>query len=139
MVVIDARDMIFGRVASRVAKMLIRGEEVIIVNAERFILNGNPDYIISKFKMRRSWRNKANPEHSPHYPRVPHLLVRRMIRGMLPRKKFIGRQAFRRLKVLLGNPQGLQGLRFEDAEMKDFGKPHIYIEDLCRRLGWNHG
>ncbi|MEM1970860.1 MAG: 50S ribosomal protein L13 [Candidatus Anstonellales archaeon] len=139
MIVIDAKDMVFGRAASRIAKMLIRGEEVTIVNAEKFVLNGNPDYIVNKFKMRRSWRNKANPEHSPHYSRVPNLLVRRMIRGMLPRKKFIGRQAFRRLKVIMGNPENLQGVSFDDAKIKDLGKPHIYIEDLCKRLGWNHG
>lgn len=136
MKVIDGTDLVFGRAASKIAKMLMQGEEVVVINAERFVLNGNPDYILEKLKMRRSWKNKANPEKSPHYPRVPHLLVKRMIRGMLPRKSFSGRQAFRRLMVYTGNPDNLQGISFEDVKIKDKGKPHIYIYDLCKKLGW---
>ncbi|MFN3478596.1 MAG: 50S ribosomal protein L13 [bacterium] len=136
--IVDATDTIFGRAASRISKVLLKGEEVIIINAEKFILNGNPNYILEKFKMRRSWRNKANPEKSPHYPRVPHLLVKRMIRGMLPIYKFTGRQAFRKLKVYTGNPNNLEGVRFEDLKIKDKGKPHIYIFELCKKLGWSN-
>lgn len=136
--IVDATDLIFGRAASKIAKMLLEGEEIVIINAEKFILNGNPKYILERFKQRRSWRNKANPEKSPHYSRVPHLLVKRMIRGMLPRDKFTGRQAFRRLKVFTGNPDNLQGVTFEDVKIKDKGKPHIYIYELCNKLGWSN-
>ncbi len=136
MKIIDATDLVFGRAASVIAKMLLKGEEVTVINAEKFVLNGNPNYILEKFKTRRSWKNKANPERSPHYSRVPHLLVKRMIRGMLPRKTFTGRQAYRRLMVYTGNPENLQGQSLEDMKIKDKGKPHIYIYDLCKRLGW---
>jgi large subunit ribosomal protein L13 len=134
----DAKNQIFGRAASQIAKKLLNGEEVIIINAEEFGITGNPNYIVEKFKQRRSWRNKANPEHSPKYPRVPHLLVKRMIRGMLPIYKKTGRIAFRKLKVFTGNPNNLVGEQFDNAKL-DLNKPHIKIKDLCIKLGWNNG
>ncbi|NPA22106.1 MAG: 50S ribosomal protein L13 [Candidatus Micrarchaeota archaeon] len=138
MLVVDGKGQVFGRMASKIAKALLGGEEVLLINAEKIILVGPKEYILEKFKTRRSWKNKANPEHSPHWPRRPDLLVKRMIRGMLPRKKATGRLALKRLKVIIGNPDNLEGVQFEEAKPKRL-KSYMTIEELVSNLGWRNG
>jgi len=136
MVVVDGRGKVLGRLASRVAKMLLEGKEVHVINAEDIIIVGNPRQVVERYKVRRSLQNKHDPEKSPKWPKVPWMLVRRIIRGMLPRKKLRGRMAFKRLRVYNGNPQGLA----VDTEIEEAIKPlppkHITVGDLCRQLGW---
>ena len=40
-VVIDAENAVVGRLASRVAKLALMGEDVLVVNAEKAIMTGN--------------------------------------------------------------------------------------------------
>ncbi|MEM4295715.1 MAG: 50S ribosomal protein L13 [Candidatus Anstonellales archaeon] len=134
MLVIDAENAVLGRLASKVAKALLNGEQVVIINAEKALISGNKEYIIRKYKTRRNLQTKQNPEKSPKWPKVPNLLLRRIIRGMLPRKKAKGRQAFKRLKVYIGNPLNVQGTKVDEA-MKEL-KNYITMADLCSYLGW---
>ncbi len=134
MVVIDGNGMVFGRLATHVAKRLLNGDEVALINAEGIVLSGRPTAIIEKFKARRGARNKATPEHSPNWPRLPHFLVKRMLRGMLPRNSARGKNALKRLMVFTGNPKKFgDTLKVEGIE---FGgnKPHITIGELCKRI-----
>ena len=134
---IDGKGLIFGRVASRIAKAVIEGEEVNLINAEEMVISGNPKEIVAKFHTRRLLQNKGTPEHSPRWSKVPHLLVKRMIRGMLPHKEARGRAAFRRLMVYSGNPKKLEaGERLEGAELKR-GSRFIRVIDLCRMIGYS--
>jgi large subunit ribosomal protein L13 len=133
MVVIDGTDLIFGRLATSIAKRLLNGESVQLINAEKLIISGKPSSIIEKYKNRRAAQNKATPEHSPKWPRVPHLLVKRMIRGMLPRTTR-GREALKRLMVYTGNPKKLENpISFSEIK-HDKNKPFITIEELCKRV-----
>ena len=135
MVVIDGKGMVLGRLASKVAKMLLNGESVEIINSEAIIISGDKQYILNKYLERRRLKNKANPEKSPKWPRVPNLLVRRIIRGMLPRKKARGREAYKRLRVYIGNPQQKEGIVIEEAKPKNITK-YITVGELCRLMGW---
>ncbi len=135
MLIIDGKGLILGRVASIAAKALLNGEEVHVVNSEELIIQGNKKYIVEKYKARRRLRNKQNPEKSPKWPRVPNLLVRRIIRGMLPRKKASGRSAFKKLRVYIGNPKNLEGKVLDEAKPKHLAK-YITIKELCHELGW---
>src|SRR3989338_6244877 len=117
MVVIDGTGLILGRAASQMAKKLLQGEEVHLINAEKLVLTGNPQSIIENYRVRRRLQNKGTPEHSPVWPKVPSLLVRRIIRGMLPWKSPRGKQAFKRLRVYISNPKGFDKAEsFEDAK-----------------------
>jgi ribosomal protein uL13 len=110
MKVIDATDAILGRMATVVAKDLLRGEEVTIVNAEETVISGSKEDILRKFKQRRARKSLVNPaRHGPFYPRMPEGIVRRAVRGMLPYRKARGREAYKRLKVYRGVPE-----RFKD-------------------------
>ncbi len=136
MQVIDASNLVFGRAASQIAKMLLNGEEVHVINAEKFVLVGNPRYIVERYMARRRAKHKRDPELSPKWPRVPHLLVKRMIRGMLPYRKARGREAFKRLRVFAGNPNNAQPTtELKNAQYNNVDKC-ITIEELCKRLGY---
>jgi large subunit ribosomal protein L13 len=138
MVVIDAENARLGRLAAHVAKQLLKGEEVHVVNAEKAIITGNPKDILAKYLERRSYQYKGNPEKSPKWPKTPHLFVRRLIRGMLPRKKARGRNAYSKLRVYSGRPEGLEG-EARAIEAAVFGEPDKYIRvsRLCKLLGHN--
>ena len=49
MVVIDAKGAVAGRLASKVAKRIIRGETITIVNAEEAVIVGSNTAVMEKF------------------------------------------------------------------------------------------
>ena len=104
--IIDASNQVLGRLSSEVAKKLLNGEEIIIINSEMAIITGNPEDIEENF-MRK--KKMGDPHHGPYYPKTPNGILRRSIRGMLPYKKPRGREAFKRLKIYVGNPNNLKG------------------------------
>ena len=134
MKVIDATNMILGRLASRVAKMLLEGEEVVIVNAEKAVITGNKSYIIEKYQERR---NIGSVRKGPYYPRMPDRILRRTVRGMLPIKKPSGRQAYKRLRVYIGVPEEFQNVEFEiieDAKNRHV-RNYMTLGELSKHLG----
>jgi LSU ribosomal protein L13P len=44
----------------------------------------------------------------PKYPKTPDRLFKRMVRGMLPKEKAMGREALKRLYVYIGTPPSIQ-------------------------------
>ncbi len=137
--IIDADGLILGRLASKVAKMLLNGDEVIIVNAEKAIITGNRDEIFAKYKRRTELRTRTNPRRGPFYPKRSDEIVRRTIRGMLPWKTHRGRSAFRKLRVYAGVPKELEGEKFEtisEAHMSRLATPkYVAVRDVSRFLG----
>src|SRR6056297_1471259 len=99
-VVVDARDCILGRVASKVAQRTLDGETVAVINAERAVITGNEESTMETFRKRRD----IGSDRGPAYPRRPDGIFKRAIRGMLPHKKPRGREAFQNVRVYVGNP-----------------------------------
>ncbi|MBU0585967.1 50S ribosomal protein L13 [Candidatus Micrarchaeota archaeon] len=137
MIIVDGPGMILGRLASNIAKKLMEGEEVHLINCEKIVISGDPEVTIERYTQRRRLQHKGTPEFSPKWPKIPNLLVRRMIRGMLPFKKDKGRTAFKKLKVYVGNPE-IKGKPtiFENAKAVEL-KRSMSVGALCRRLGAN--
>ncbi len=134
MKVVDASNMVVGRLASIIAKELLNGEEIIVVNADKAVIVGNKDYIIGKYTERR---NIGSVRKGPHYPRMPDKILKRTVRGMLPMKKSRGKDAYRRLKVYMGVPKHIQENSFvvyEDAKNIKL-KGYITLKDLSVQLG----
>jgi large subunit ribosomal protein L13 len=135
--IIDGDGLILGRMAAIAAKAALKGEQVHVVNAEKIIISGNPRHIVDRYKIRRSLKHKGDPEKSPKWPRRPDMLVRRIIRGMLPYDKATGRQAFKRIKVYMGVPSELAPKLSEAVKLeKKVPKVYISINELSRELGW---
>ena len=137
--IINAEGLILGRLASKVAKMLLEGEEVVIVNAEKAIITGNREDIFAKYKQRTELRTRTNPRKGPFYPKRSDEIVRRTIRGMLPWKTDRGRKAYRRLKVYAGIPREFQDKEFEtiiEADASRIATPkYVTVGEVAKFLG----
>ena len=133
--IIDATNAVLGKIATKIAKMLLLGEKVDLVNCENVIITGNKKWILNEFKQRRA---RGTPSKGPFYPRYPHMIVKRTIRGMLPYKKNRGREAFKRLKCYVGVPEEFKDKKIE--VIKDvLKKPNIIrymtLKEISKHLG----
>lgn len=103
-VVIDADGTILGRLAVQAAEALKDGKEVAIINAEKAVITGRREEVFERYRKRR---NTGSREKGPFFPKAPDRIVKRTIRGMLPKNKQ-GREAFKRLRTYKGNPENLE-------------------------------
>lgn len=108
--VIDASGCVAGRVASLVAKELLKGKKIAVVNAEKALITGNTKFIMQAFKEKVE---RGDPYHGPFFPKTPDRILKRIIRGMVPYKKPKGREAMKRLRIYISVPDELK-----DAETK---------------------
>jgi len=127
--VVDAENSPAGRVASIVAKKLLNSkEEIAVVNSEKAIITGNKHQIKERFMQRRN--RLGGILRGPHISRVPDRLLKRMIRGMLPRKKERGQEALKRVKCYVGLPkefQNMKALKMEDkTDLKYIALGEVY-------------
>ena len=135
MKIYDASGQILGRIATRIAKDLVSGENISVVNSEKAVISGDPK-VTEKHYLER--RRRGDPHHGPFFPRTPQGIVRRTIRGMIPFHKPKGRKTFRRLKVYTGVPDELKGKEFikiKEADVNRLRCKHITIGDLSIALG----
>lgn len=142
-VIVDATSQILGRLASRVAKLLLEGKKVIVVNAEKAVLSGEPVMVIEAYKKLFNVSNFRDLEKQGiRRPRSPINLFKRTVRGMLPYKKPRGREALKRLMVHIGVPEGLEGatfVRFQDCDASKLPRKYITLEELAKQMGWRGG
>ncbi len=137
MTVIDATDLILGRMATVVAKRLLQGEQITILNAEKAVVSGKRSSRVKELKKRLEI---GHPRKGPYLPRQPDRFVKRSIRGMLPRKKPKGIEAYRRLRVFIGVPRELEGETMEqlpEAHVEKLKSPYITVGELVQEIGWS--
>ena len=138
-VLVNADGLILGRMASKVAKHLLNGEEVTILNAEKAILSGKRK---SKVAEAKEFLEVGAPERGPFHYRRPDKIVRKTIRGMVPFKQPKGKNAFKKLKVFMGIPKDFKDLQlvtFDEAKAAKLKGPHMTLAELAREIGWNQG
>ncbi len=135
--VIDAQGCVLGRMANQVAKRLINGETIHIVNAEGAIITGTTKDAIKKRYLERY--HLGTYRKGPFIGRMPHDLVKRTVRGMIPYQQPAGRAAFKRLRCHIGVPADLKGSKLEAIEgaKRDPSGASITIAELSRFLGAN--
>ncbi len=132
--VIDAKGLILGRMASVVAKRLLNGEKIIIVNAGDAVISGNRLQIIREA---HEFLQIGHPGKGPLHPRRPDTIVKRAIRGMLPYKKPRGREALKRLRVYIGIPEELKEKSMEtipEADVKRLRGSYITVSELAQAI-----
>jgi len=91
MLTIDATGLIAGRLATFVAKKLLEGETIEIINSEKAVVTGKKKDVLTKFKQKVA---RGDPHHGPYYPKSAERILRRIIRGMLPFRQARGREAY---------------------------------------------
>lgn len=134
--IIDATNLIMGRMASFAVKNALLGENVEIINCENAVITGNKKTTIKNYleKLGKGSRTKG-----PFNRRRPDMFVKRAIRGMLPYKKENGKKVLKRIKCYIGVPEKLRGKKTEEISKMDISKlevmKYIKVKDLCNRLG----
>lgn len=131
-IIINAENMVAGRLASTLAKELLNGKRVTVVNAEKALVSGKPGATMEDFRAKRA---RGDPYHGPFYPRLPDRMLKRFVRGMLP-KSPRGREALKRLRVFISIPRELEGKDFTKlpgAESKLTCKT-LTLEEVAKRL-----
>lgn len=139
-VYVDATNQIAGRLSSKVAKLILSGKRVVVVNAEKSLVSGSRTSVVNQWKERLELSSRVNPIYGPIHPRRPDNILKRMVRGMVPRKKPKGATAMKRLRVYIGVPEGIDGsklTKFEDAAASRPVPVYVTMHDLSKSLGWN--
>ena len=138
-IVVDATNCIAGRMCSHVSKLLLQGNKVTIVNAEKAMLSGNRYKTIDSYKEHLEINSVTNPIHGPFHPRRPDTILSKMVRGMIPKRKPDGMTAFKRLRVYMGIPQDMKDAKMNSFEDSKITKPQSYyisIAEVAKQIGW---
>ena len=135
--IINAEDTIIGRLASVVAKRILMGENIIIVNAEKGLISGDPGSIAKKYLQKYHIKTKSNPLKGPFYPRKPEQILKKTIRGMLPYRKTRGKEAYKRLKVYANIPSIFQDKEIEipvESQRNNPKSSYISLGELYTKI-----
>jgi large subunit ribosomal protein L13 len=134
MAVIDADGHVMGRLSSKVAERLLKGEEIVIVNAEKAIITGKREMVFGEYKQKK---DRGKIMRGPFYPRRADLILKKTVKGMIPFKTSTGRDAYRRLKVYVGVPKEYATARLEkvDIAMRPRTDKYVRLGDVSAYLG----
>jgi len=111
---IDAKDKILGRLATKIASLLIGkhkttysphvdgGDSIVVINSEKIRVTGKKreDKIYKRFSGYPGGLKEESFESL--LKRRPHEILRRAVKGMLPKNK-LGRRMIKRLNVYAGD------------------------------------
>ena len=102
MKVVDATGAPLGRLSSLLAKQLLNGEEIAVINAEKAVIVGSRREIEKRYRQKREVG--GTKRKGPFFPRMPDQILKRTVRGMLPYQQPRGRKALKNLKTYIGIP-----------------------------------
>jgi large subunit ribosomal protein L13 len=133
--IIDGKEMVLGRASSEIAKLLIKGNKVDLINTEQIIILGTKKEIFNKYITRRNMKGKGNPEKGPKFPRTIQGIFKRSLRGMLP-KNSRGREMLKKFKAHTNIPKEFEGKKTTEinAKSKTVHK-NLNLKELSSLLG----
>lgn len=137
--VVDGVGHIAGRLASIVAKKLLEGGRVVVVNTEKILISGSIDSIRREWEARLEIASVTNPKHTPVHPRRPDRIFARMVRGMVPRKKPKGKLALKKLRTYIGVPEEYKKAEkvvFKEAMITKPTAYYISLAEVAKLIGW---
>ena len=142
-IIIDGRAHITGRLASKVAHELLRGQRLVVVRCESLVLSGSLFRNNLWFHEFLRKANNTNPRRQFKHFRSPSRMFWRIIRGMLPHKTARGAAALQRLKVFEGMPHPYDKkkkmvvpMALKVLRLKSY-RNSCQVGDLMSNLGWN--
>ena len=134
--IINAENLILGRLGAYAAKKSLLGEEIKIVNCKNVVIIGKKDEILRRYKQKQE---RTTPRKGPFIPKTPERFVKRAIRGMLPYKKERGRTALKRILCYTSIPESLKSREISTLEslnvLQTENVNFIKVQDICRHLG----
>ena len=140
MIIVDATDLLVGRMAVHVAKQSLLGKEVSVINCDKAVYSGSKDRILASYVHKY---HRGVPAKGPYIHRKSFEIVKRTIRGMLPYRKSHGALAFARIKCYNGVPKAFAGKEAEFVQFSDAHKDklpkykYVSVGEISKRLGAN--
>lgn len=138
-IIVDITNCIAGRTCSRISKLLLEGNKVSVINAEKAMISGSRYKTIDTYKEDLEISSVTNPIHGPFHPRRPDTILTKMVRGMIPKRKASGIEAFKQLRVYIGVPEKLsreESKIFEDCRIRKPESYYITVGDVAKQIGW---
>lgn len=135
-VIVNADNQVVGRLSSMVAKMLLDGKKVVIVNAGGAVISGTKTATLREIQEFGNVRSAVNPKNTPRHFSRPDMMMRRTIRGMLPHRKPRGREALKRLRVYLEMPTAIEGepLVLEGTSATKLSHKYVRLQEISDRI-----
>lgn len=137
--IIDAKDLILGRLATKAAKAALNGEEVNIVNCEKAVIVGKKEEIFARYLRKQ---DMGVPRKGPFLHRGADRIVRRTIRGMLPYKKEHGKEAFHKIMCFIEVPKEFEGKAlktFDDININNTSNlKFVTIKQVSEKVGFKY-
>ena len=134
--IIDAKDLIIGRICTIIDKRALLGETIDLINTEEAVITGSKKDVIARYLQKKQ---RGQPVTGPFIPTQEDKFVKRIIRGMLPYKQEKGASAFRRIKCHRGIPESLKEKKAEIIEAAHIKKvpnlKFIKIKEVCKIIG----
>ena len=137
-IVVDGTKMIAGRVASNFEKLLRKGNRVSIINCDKIMISGKKSSIVGEYEDFLKIHSIIHPQHGPFHPRRPDTMMKRMIRGMLPKEKPSKKTDLARLRTYIGVPKetkGFKPIQFEKAKITKGSSKYTTMAELSRYIG----
>lgn len=128
-IIINGDGTAVGRFSTHAAKQALLGKNVFVLNCNTAVFTGNKNAIIATYHQKIT--RGGTTQKGPYYSVIPEKLVKRTIRGMLP-KNDRGREALKRIKCFNEIPK-----EYESKEQKTFDKakpPFIELKKLGKLL-----
>ena len=139
-IVVDATNHIAGRLSSNVAKLLLQGHRVTVINCEKIMMSGTRANQIKEYREFLEINSIINYKHGPIHYRRPDTIIAKMIRQMLPfDRKPSGKTAYARLRTYIGAPNDtkpIEKIQFEKALIKREASNYTSLAEICRVIGW---
>ena len=136
--IINAENLVLGRLATYAAKQALLGNIIQVVNCEKAVITGTRENVFAKYKAKQS---PTDTVKAPKVFKMPDMLVRRTIRGMLPWKRDRGREAYKRIFCHIGIPEDLKNKEIINLEDININKlknlKYVYIKEVSKYLGKN--
>ncbi|MBD3164000.1 50S ribosomal protein L13 [Candidatus Woesearchaeota archaeon] len=133
--IIDAKNMIVGRIATVAAKKALMGGKIDIINCESAAVTGKKKFLYQEYSRKKN----QGTFKGPFLPRMPDRFVKRIVRGMLPYKQEKGRKALKNIMCHIGIPKSLESrdtLKIENADIsKTKNLNYLTVGEICRKLG----
>ena len=133
--VINAENKILGRLASYVASEVRNGEEVRIVNSEEAVISGDEKKVFADYKQKY---DRGRRDTGPYFPKRSDKILKRTVRGMLPKEKKSGREQHSRLKTYLGVPEEFEG-EVQEIDVREGNdlknRNYVKLGDVAQFIG----
>uniref|UniRef100_A0A7J3QG19 Large ribosomal subunit protein uL13 n=1 Tax=Ignisphaera aggregans TaxID=334771 RepID=A0A7J3QG19_9CREN len=140
-IVIDAENALLGRLASCVAKLLLMGFRVHVVNIEKALVSGDKRMVIESYKLLLNVKTHRNPyKQSMKRPRNPIAIFKSSIKRMLPKHNWRGKMLLKSVKAYIGMPKEFSGkriIKIAEVNAEKLGRESVIsVLEIAKALGW---